>query len=340
MRYYILVILIAAAANVSAQEIFSWSKANNYCNPSVVGLPRAKAIVIKYEVLPQFSIRSTGQQGGFGNAHSTVSRNRRWDARLRFPIVNKPSITIAGGFKYTHEEFRFSPPGNRNSYPLYHDLEDRPLKSIGFHLYMVKPTKTNKYFVLRSSLDLNGDYGSEKFGKTEFLKFSVTPLLGWKKNENLTYGVGFSYGYTFGKPLLIPIVSINKNFDCNWGIESLLPINIRLRYAKNENNYWYTGFELTGASYRLDNKNDVLDSFQKLHLFRSELRYTINFERAIYDWLWFGLEGGWRHNFRFNLTNGPKGRADVIISSHLADAALINASIFVVPPKGMLGKRR
>lgn len=113
------------------------------------------------------------------------------DFRLRFPIVNKPSLTIAAGIKYTHEEFRFANAAV-NNYALYKDMEDRPLKSLGLHFYVVKPTHAKKYFILRASFDLNGDY-----------------------------------------TLVIPVFSINKNFNCHWGIESLLPVNIRLRYTPN-----------------------------------------------------------------------------------------------------------
>jgi hypothetical protein len=323
-----------------AQEIFSWGRDSGYCSPSVVGLPRAKALVIKYEVLPNFTIGSEGKQGGYGNSNGKLNRNGRFDLRLRFPIINKPALTVAAGIKYSHEEFLFNNADLRNNYPFFKDLEDRPLKSVGLHFYVVKPTKTNKYFVLRTSMDLNGDYSSDRFGKTEFLKFSVTPLIGWKKNENLSYAFGFSYGYTFGKPLIIPAVSINKNFDCNWGIESILPINIRLRFSPNDNNYFYTGFELAGGSYRLDNKDSAFLAFSRLHLFRSELRYIISYERAIHDWLWFGIEGGWRDNLRFNLTNGPKAMSDVIISNKLSGSLVANVSLFVVPPKGLLKRDR
>jgi hypothetical protein len=75
-----------------------------------------------------------------------------------------------------------------------------------------------------------------------------------------------------------------------------------------------------------------------LHLFHSELRFTITYEREIHDWLWFGLEGGIRHNLTFNVTDGPKANADVILKNKLSEAALINASIFIVPPKGLLRK--
>ncbi len=277
--------------------------------------------------------------GNFGNSEGDVRRNRRWDLRLRFPIINKQSLTIAGGIKYTIEEFRFENPSGIN-YPLYHNLEDRPLKSTGIHFYVVKPTRNKKYFILRASVDLNGDYGSGKFGKREFLKFSVTPLIGWKQNDNLSYAAGFTYGYTFGVPLILPVISFNKNFNCHFGIESVLPISLKLRYTKNEKNYLYAGLELSGASYRLDNEGSPFSNYSKLHLFRSELRYAINYEREIHDWLWFGVEGGYRQNLKFSLNNGPRVKSDVIISNKLKGAALINASIFVVPPQSFFKKRK
>jgi hypothetical protein len=107
----------------------------------------------------------------------------------------------------------------------------------------------------------------------------------------------------------------------------------------NEKNYWYAGFELGGASYRLDNEGTAFANYNKLHLFRSELRGIMTYEREIHDWLWFGIEGGFRQNLNFNLTNGPKTKADVLISNKLTGAPLINASLFMVPPQSFLKKK-
>ncbi len=304
-----------------------------------MGLPRAKALIVKYELQPEYKITSTAKQGNYGNSEAKVDRNRRLDFRLRFPIINKPSLTIAAGIKYTHEEFRFANAAG-NNYSLYKDLEDRPLKSLGLHFYVVKPTRTKKYFILRASFDLNGDYTSSNIGKIDFLKFSISPLIGWKQNENLSYALGVSYGYTFGVPLVIPVFSINKNFNCHWGIESLLPVNIRLRYTPNPKNYFYTGLELAGSSYRLESKGTAFSTYDKLHLFRSELRATVNYERELHDWLWFGIEAGYRDNIFFNLTNGARSRSNIIIDNRLKAAPVINASLFVVPPKGLLKRKK
>jgi hypothetical protein len=114
---------------------------------------------------------------------------------------------------------------------------------------------------------------------------------------------------------------------------------VRIRYSPNDQNYFYSGLELAGGSYRLDNRDSAFMTFSKLHLFRSELRYIVNYERAIHDWLWFGMEIGWRKNLRFNLTNGPKANSNVIVSNKLSGALIANLSLFVVPPKGMLKKK-
>jgi hypothetical protein len=330
-----IVVLSVINYNIYAQEIFSWSKETGYCTPSVVGLPRPKAFVFQYELQPKYKITSTVKDGNFQNTEGEINRNRRLDFRLRFPIINKSSLTIAAGLKYSREEFRFDnyPTGSK----FYDNLENRDLKSIGAHLYVVKPTKSNKYFILRAGLDFNGDYPSDEAKAGEFLKFSIAPLIGWKKNDNLSYAVGFSYGYAFGRPLIYPVVSYNKNFNCHWGIESLLPVSLKVRYTKNEKNYFYGGFELKGNSYRLDDPDSIFIG-DKLHLFHSELRFTVTYERELHDWLWFGIEAGARHNLTFNVTNGPKANSDVILKNKLSGAGLINGSIFIVPPRGFFRK--
>src|SRR6476659_3391672 len=167
----LVLIAVLCAGNISAQEIFSWSKETSYCTPSVVGLPRPKAFIFSYELQPQYKITSTAKDDNFENNNGEINRNRSLDFRLRFPIINKPSLTIAAGLKYSREEFRFD--GYPTSSDFYNNLEDRDLKSIGAHFYVVKPTRSKKYFILRAAFDFNGDYPSNKIKAGEFLRFSI-----------------------------------------------------------------------------------------------------------------------------------------------------------------------
>src|SRR5438093_9301152 len=102
-----IVLLSVANYNIYAQEIFSWSKETGYCTPSVDRLPRPKAFIFRYELQPNYKITSTVKDGNFENSDAEINKNRRLDFKLRFPIINKPSLTIAAGLKYSREEFRF-----------------------------------------------------------------------------------------------------------------------------------------------------------------------------------------------------------------------------------------
>ncbi|HSC38958.1 MAG TPA: hypothetical protein VLD19_13845, partial [Chitinophagaceae bacterium] len=55
-KIFTVLLLLLFYNSLPAQEIFSWSRETGYCNPSVVGLPRAKALVLKYELQPGYKI--------------------------------------------------------------------------------------------------------------------------------------------------------------------------------------------------------------------------------------------------------------------------------------------
>jgi hypothetical protein len=65
----------------------------------------------------------------------------------------------------------------------------------------------------------------------------------------------------------------------------------------------------------------------------------LNYEREIYDFLWFGLEAGVRTPFNFSLAESIRTRRDPIIRNQLSSAMLFNASIFVVPPRAFCKKK-
>lgn len=325
--------LLLLTTSVFAQQKDSSKRA--YCIPAIKGLPRGKAFVIKYEYIPAHNISSTDETGNFNNSSNKITRNGRWDIKLKIPIFNKPSLSIIGGLKYNTEQYHFKDLKN-NANPLYQSLEDRALNSVGANLLFIKPRRGNTYWILRLSADLNGDYNGSTRSKTDYLKFSVAPAIGWKKNDDLSYAVGISYSYAFGKPLVLPTFALNKNFNDRWGLEAVLPVLIKLRYTQKDNFYWFSGLEVNGASYRLNNTVTSLAGYESLHLHRSEIRLVSSIEKEIKGWLWMGVEAGFRHNLLYNLTNSASGRSNIIFKNKINDGLLFNASIFLVPPKSFM----
>jgi hypothetical protein len=313
-----------------AQERAIRRKDSTYCVPGVLGVPRVKGVIIKQEQFLDYGIKSKGETGEITKAE--IRRNRRWDFKVKAPIIIKENFKAVVGLSYSLAEFYFENP-NTLTLPFHQNLEDRSLKSVKGDVVLVKPTLGRKYYILRLSAGFNGDYNSERFGedKSEFLKYSITSLVGWKKNDYLSYAVGVSLGYNFGKKSIVPIFSYNRTFNRRWGIESVLPSSAKLRYnTLNKKSYFYFTTEFKGANYSL-NLSDSQNSL--IYLDTSELRLMLIWEREIHDWLWFGIESGYRKNISFDLADSPDIGSDIIIDTSLNDAFVFNLSIFIVPPR-------
>lgn len=281
----------------------------------------------------EYGIQSHSKQEGLEDGEGEVKLNRRWDFRLRVPLVRKPGIKIALGLRYFQEEYRFD---DLSDYPFYRGLEDKSLKSMGAQLYVAKPFKGNKYMILRISAGLNGDYHIDDLPTIDFLKFSIAPLYGWKANPYTAFAVGIAYSNDFGRQGVYPVFSYIQTFDNHWGLEALLPSKVRLRYSFNDKTNLYAVSELNGNSYTIRLDEPALSGNETLNLRKSELRYLLSFEREIHDWLWFGMEAGVRSNISFNLNDGPKRGANQILDNRFNDAFLFNLSIFMVPPRRFL----
>ena len=322
-----LVAFSAIILSTHAQEPIVNCTDSVFCVPGVVGLPRSKGIVIRREIVRDYAIRSESDDE---NASAEIRRNRRWEFKLRAPLMLKDNFKMALGLKYYVEEFNFENPDNLD-YTFYKNLENRSLRSIQGQLFMIKPTKTNRYYILRVSGGLNGDYQSDSFGKGEFFKFSISPLVGWKKNDYVSYAFGVAFSYGFGRRSIYPIIAYNKSFNTQWGIESVLPAQIKLRYSTlNQKNFYYATTELHGANYsiRFDEADNDL-----LYLNKAEVRFLLSWEREIHDWLWFSIEGGLRSNISFDLTNSTALNSEVLVNNDLKSAFVYGFSIFVVPPR-------
>lgn len=326
MRITVLCIFLFLVGNFvfgKQQRLVSTDTA--FCKPGLRGIPRAKGIVLEREMISDYRINS--RQGQI-TEEAEVNLNRRWKLKARVPIILGKKIKIALGINYAVEEFKFA-NSDALSFPFYRQLENRSLKSLGSSLYLVKPFRGKRYFLLRVNGSFNGDF-AENSSKSQFLKFSATPLLGWKQNDDLAYGVGISLNYSFGRRSLIPILFLEKNFDRNWGLETILPLMVRLRYgSNNQKNYFYLKTELSGANYNID----LGENGEFLFLNNAEIRYTISYERELHDWLWLSMEAGLRSNFNFDLSNTPRRNSEPIIENTFNEALVFNFGVFIVPPR-------
>lgn len=331
---WLLALLIGLHTLAGAQTV---ADSTAFCDPSVRDMPRPKGIVFKYERIPEYHIRSRSPYEGIANNQGEVHHNHRLEFKAKVPLWAKPNLSIAAGFKYATEKYTFD--DSENAYPFYHNLNGKTLKSIGGTLYVVKPFRGNRYFVLRAGGDLNGDYHLRDLSNRRFLRLSVSPLYGFKPSPTTTYAFGFSYNYVFGRSVVSPVLLYNRTLNAHWGLEMLLPASAKLRYSPNPHTNLYASAELNGANYTVRLADPVIAQLSTMYLQRSEARLLLNYEREIYDFLWFGLEAGVRTPFNFSLAESVRTRRDPIIRNQLGSAMLFNASLFVVPPRAFCKKK-
>jgi Domain of unknown function (DUF6268) len=322
--------LIIVFIQAHAQSDTLQSNEGHYCVPALNGMPIGKGASFEYQRLPSIDIETIDKTGNFGNSKNTINSNNSIEAKLKIPLLNKPYLNILGGFKYTFEEYHFE---NTISNTFYANLEDRGLKSIGANVTVIKPTRTNKFWVFKANADLNGDFDRNSDNMKDFLKFSISTALGWKVNDNYSFTLGISFNYRFGSPLLLPVVAFNKNLNEKWNIEAILPVFVRSRFHYNDGLYWLNTIEIDGASYKLNNFSNEFSLYDNLHLHRSDIQYTTRMEKKVIGWLWVASEVGLRKNLRYNLTNSNKANDNVIFENTLKSAFLVNVSLFISPGK-------
>jgi len=316
-------------------------------NPGIKGFGLVRGLEVSYHSNSSFDLTSTSDF--YGDSKAKISHNRIFKTKLKFPIFLKSKVKITGGFEYSDEEFHFD-DNEYTPYPLYKSLNDKNLKSIGGSLYMIAQLRRNMFFMLRFNAKLKGDYWKEHIGnvsKYTFLKMEISPIVGWKVNENKSWGLGVAYSYTFGDPLIFPLVLYNHKFAEKWGIEALFPARIKLRYQASELCYINAKARLQGGSYSIHFDDPLLGDFKTLELRRSDVNFSMELEKGITDWLWLSLEGGYRTNINFDVTNknhpfslsGSKLTSENnTIDSYASGGLFFNLSLFIVPSKKLLEK--
>ncbi|WP_114783901.1 DUF6268 family outer membrane beta-barrel protein [Botryobacter ruber] len=348
-KYFTLIValplLLLAQQAKAQQRDAEEAKTILYASPSVEGMGKGRGIVVGYERLPQFDIESESSNSTIGNGSGHVRRNNVFDARIILPVLNKPQNKLLFGVSYNLEEYDFTNVQSNvepfESYSLYSNLHDKDLKSLGAQAAFLHSVNEQNFYLVRVKGELNGDYTNENVSRNDYLKTSVDLLYGWKKSPNYVFGIGLQWGYTFGRRRIFPAAIYNRTFNDRWGIEAIVPANLRVRRNVSEKTLLYAGYKLDGASYNMYVKHEPLSSFDQLELRRTDLKLLLRLEQEIYDFLWFSVEGGYRHNFRYNIYDdiGTSGQ-NYIIKSDLAGTGYVGVELFVVPPRKFSEKNK
>ncbi|WP_019946344.1 DUF6268 family outer membrane beta-barrel protein [Hymenobacter aerophilus] len=319
-------------------------EAPRYAVPSVVGMGPSKGVVAHIEGLANFNIKSDlRDREPNEKSENTVVKNRRAYIKAYAPLLNRPRLKLILGVNYDREEFKFEDP---NRSVLYRNLEDKGLKTIGAQLAVIRPIDETRWYLARVKGELNGDYTSSELSVTDYLKMSGEFIYGWKRSPYYAWGVGAQLGYTFGRQSLYPVILYNRTFNPRWGVESLFPARVTVRRNVNPKTLLFGGYTVDGLNYNIKLR-EPLGELRTLILRQTEAKFRLRAEREIYDFLWFGLEGGYRYNYSFNAFDedsnrrnlfgiGGSGNRDKTVVNTLGGAPYVSVELFLVPPRKLL----
>jgi hypothetical protein len=196
--------------------------------------------------------------------------------------------------------------------------------------------------------ELNGDYTSSELTIPDYLKVSGEFFYGWKRSPMFSWGVGLQLGYTFGRQSIYPAVIYNRTFNDRWGVEALFPARVTVRRNFSPRTLLLAGYTVDGLNYNINLREKLANGLQTLIVRETEVKGRVRLEREIYDFIWFGLEGGYRYNYSFNAFDkeGNKsglfsfggGTRPKVISNSLGGAPYVAVELFLVPPRKFLKK--
>jgi hypothetical protein len=319
------------AAGTGLEEVEEWA------SPGVIGERRSKGIQVSYNLVGAFNIESAPVVPGLEEGSARIRKLEEIEFSLRFPVSWRGRTTIAAGIDYLYEEYNFAEPAAL-TYDFYTNLENKHLNSLGGQVYVLHALSNRTFIGSRLGLELNGDYADNELPFRQQAKGSVAAMYGWKPNPYTVYAIGAYYSYTWGRPSVYPVVVWNQTFNKRWGVEAVLPQNIRLRRNFSQKSILLFGTRVSGRSYHIISDKPPLADYPYLELRNSNIFLFLEYEQEIYDFLWFGMTGGYRYNINFNVAEENSFSNSRIIENNVEASPYINISLFVVPPRSLLKK--
>jgi hypothetical protein len=322
-------------------------KEQEFATPSVVNQGPTRGLIFHYERMPRFGVTSTARVENLPSYSAEANKNARLIIKGYAPLLNNPHLKLILGINYEREEFEFrNAPTN---YELYDNIEDKGLKTLGAQLAVIRPVNTVNWYIFRIKGELSGDYTSDQLNVKDYLRVSSEFLYGWKRSPEFSWGIGVQLGYTFGRFSPYPAVLYNRTFNSRWGLEAIFPARVAARYNISPRSILTAGYTVDGYNYIIKLKTPLERRMQNgqpepgiiplrtLELRETEVKLRGRWERELYDFIWLGVEGGYRYNYSFDAFDKTNDDRQKIIDSQFEWAPYASLEIFIVPTKGLLG---
>jgi len=282
--------------------------------------------IAEFTVSNLYEYNTISDSEQYGRSATEIERDYKIKARLGIPIIMKSDLLMGIQLKYDRQQFLVDFEDNI-PYDLYQYIQDTRLQSIGGRFLIQKKFEDAEISVLAGT-ELKSDVIS--FNKNTSKHFlNVNYKL--RKSEHLTIGGGLAVAYTLGIPQVYPLFFYEKTLSPRWTLDLALPKSAIMRLKASKKCFISFKTEVKGWRYAVHDA--VVSDEPVLTLRKSDLRFGLNLEHELHDWLWIEADAGWSKNLRHYLAKPGDRRRDAIIDLQSSDAPYLNLGIFIVPPK-------
>ncbi len=287
---------------------------------------RQKVAEISFEQIHDSPITSSSEL--YGNESSKIANDILWKLKLGIPIVMKPNKLFAIQLKSYRHHFYFDTEDIQANFRLFSEIDRRVVTSSGIRfIYKQDVFKKGKLCFI-GGYDVKSDHFSFSSKSSQYYIGSTYTV---KKDSKTRIGGGIFIGSDLNVFSFSPLFFYEKIFAPNWTLDLQLPKRLAVRHRLNNHSFLIGKIE--GKAWRY-NLTDLLAAEQsQLSLRKIDIQATIDYEREIHDWLWFGISAGYSKNLSYHLANPGDRSRDALFELTPRSAPTFKVSIFMVPPR-------
>ncbi len=319
--------------SIGEKEELELSKdCTEFCSPGVINKSRGRGLLLERTVVGDQNLAP--RPGGMDGANaSTVDYIEQFRAKIKIPLVNAPSLKVLAGYEYEQEAVHFERIGYFNR-ELFQALNGKTLRSNKYSLYITKSFNEEVYAGLRLRTSYRGDYEQMMNFDPRYTTYSGLAAVGFKKRDDLEWGLGVMFSRGFFNTTVLPFAVYNQTFSDEWGIETVLPARIMVRYNFSPTNLMLFGVEYQSNSYALDLLQQETQGITPYHFRHAEIALKATYDRQIYSWVWFTAESGYLFPRRARFDNLLD--EDYDFRARTSPQPFLRVGIFLTPPRNRI----
>lgn len=293
-----------------------------YCNQKILNQTPNRFISIGYEFQSSSNLKANVAPQNDGR---TINAMQGLRINFNTPLISKNKIIISLGGQYARTAFTGT---NQFPYPLFPQLVNDGLHSVGLNTTIFKPLNEKNFLILQANADANWLSPELKNINHQAITISAVAIYGWKKSESEMFGIGVSRTYRMGRLIYVPVILYNKTFNDKWGAEITFPAKAHVRRNLNPKSLLQLGYELEGNQFAVYNASS---NNTPTFLQRGEIKPRLVYERSLFGFWWLSVQTGLRINGRFHVVDRYDGKEQhQIITNTLTNPFYFNVSLNLV----------